>query len=100
LCGSPFDNIATASGVRWAGDVGGRIETRNACRIQLGKSLGKFPIGRQTRSWENSIEINVREMFCLEGTGRGMCPTVGFDVGNVQAWRSAVRALFAYITEI
>jgi hypothetical protein len=32
--------------LQWAGHVAKNGETRNACRIVLGKLVGKYPIGR------------------------------------------------------
>jgi hypothetical protein len=46
--------IIVSSAMRWAGQVA-RIEgKRNACRILVGKSEGKRPLGRQrSRSMDN-----------------------------------------------
>jgi hypothetical protein len=36
-------------------------ETRNACRILVGKSEGKIPLGRTRRRWVDNIKIDLRE---------------------------------------
>jgi hypothetical protein len=35
---------------------------RNACRILVGKSEGKRPLGRPKLRWVNNIKMNLREM--------------------------------------
>jgi hypothetical protein len=37
-------------------------EKRNAYRILVGKPEGKRPLGRQRRSWVNSIKIDLTEI--------------------------------------
>jgi hypothetical protein len=37
-------------------------EKRNACRILVGKSEGKRPLGRPTIRWEDNIEMDLREI--------------------------------------
>jgi hypothetical protein len=37
-------------------------ERRNACRVLVGKSEGKRPLGRQKRMWVNNIKIDLREV--------------------------------------
>jgi hypothetical protein len=34
---------------------------RHAYKILIGKSEGKRPVGRYTRTWENNIKMNLRE---------------------------------------
>jgi hypothetical protein len=36
-------------------------ETRNACRILVGKPEGKRPLGRPRHRWVDSINIDLRE---------------------------------------
>jgi hypothetical protein len=36
-------------------------ETRNACRILVGKPEGKRPLERPKRSWVDNIKIDLRE---------------------------------------
>jgi hypothetical protein len=37
-------------------------ETRNACRILVGKPEGKRPLGRPRRRWVDNIKIDLREI--------------------------------------
>jgi hypothetical protein len=37
-------------------------ETRNACRILVGKSKGRRPLGRPKRRWEDNIRMYLREI--------------------------------------
>jgi hypothetical protein len=37
-------------------------ETRNGCRIVVGKSEGKRPLGRPRRRWVDNIKIDLREI--------------------------------------
>jgi hypothetical protein len=37
-------------------------ETRNACRILVGKPEGKRPLGRPRRRWVDNIKIELREI--------------------------------------
>jgi hypothetical protein len=37
-------------------------EKRNACRILVGKSEGKRPLGRPRRSWVHNIKMDPREI--------------------------------------
>jgi hypothetical protein len=36
-------------------------EKRNVCRILVGKSEGKRPLGRPRHRWENNIKVDLRE---------------------------------------
>jgi hypothetical protein len=37
-------------------------EKRNACRILVGKSEGKIPLGRPRRRWVDNIKMDLREI--------------------------------------
>jgi hypothetical protein len=37
-------------------------ETRNACKILMGKAEGKRPPGRPTHRWEDNIKMNLKEI--------------------------------------
>jgi hypothetical protein len=37
-------------------------EKRNACRILVGKTEGKIPLGRPRRRWLNNIKVDLREI--------------------------------------
>jgi hypothetical protein len=38
------------------------VETRNACRIWVGKPEGKRPLGRRRRRWVDNIKLDLREI--------------------------------------
>jgi hypothetical protein len=46
--------------MRWAGHVARIGETRNACRILVGKPEGTRPLGRPRRRWVGNIKIDLR----------------------------------------
>jgi hypothetical protein len=48
--------------MRWTGHIAGMRETRNACRILVGKPGGKGPLRRPRCRWVNNIKMDYREM--------------------------------------
>jgi hypothetical protein len=48
--------------MRWAGPVARMGEKRNACRILVGKSEGKRPLGRPRRRWVGNSKMDLREI--------------------------------------
>jgi hypothetical protein len=48
--------------MRWAGHVAQMRETRNACRILVGKPEGKRPLGRPRRRWVDNIKMDLGEI--------------------------------------
>jgi len=50
--------------MRWARHVARMRERRGVCRVLVGKSEGKRPLGRPRRSWEDNIKIDVQEVGC------------------------------------
>jgi hypothetical protein len=48
--------------MRWAEYVARMGEERIVCRILVGRSKGKRPLGRPRRRWENHIKIDHREI--------------------------------------
>jgi hypothetical protein len=48
--------------MRWAGHVARMGETRNACRILVGKPERKIPLGRPRCRWVDSIKIYLTEI--------------------------------------
>jgi hypothetical protein len=45
---------------RWAGHVTRMEEKKNACRVLVGKSEGKRPLGRPRRRWVDNIKMDLR----------------------------------------
>ena len=48
--------------LRWAGHVARMEEGRSAFKILTGKSIGKRPLGRPRRRWENNIRVDLEEI--------------------------------------
>jgi hypothetical protein len=48
--------------MRWAGHVARVGETRNACRILVGKPEAKRPLGRPRRRWVDNNKMDLREI--------------------------------------
>jgi len=48
--------------MRWAGHVAGIKETRGAYRVLVGKPLGKRPLERPRRRWEDNIKTDLQEV--------------------------------------
>jgi hypothetical protein len=46
--------------MRWTGHVARMGETRNACRILVGKPEGKRPLGRLRCRWVDNIKMDLR----------------------------------------
>ncbi|PNF27195.1 hypothetical protein B7P43_G06488 [Cryptotermes secundus] len=50
--------------MRWAGHVARIVERRNECKILVGKSEGKRPLGRPRSTWVDNIRMDLREIGC------------------------------------
>ena len=50
--------------LRWAEHVAHMEQSRNACRILLGKPEEKITLGRPRCRWENNIKIDLKELGC------------------------------------
>jgi hypothetical protein len=61
-CSSSIIRIIKSRIMRWAGHVARMGEKRNACGILVGKLVGKRPLGRPRRRWENNIRMDLREI--------------------------------------
>ncbi|KAJ4429695.1 hypothetical protein ANN_21896 [Periplaneta americana] len=48
--------------LRWAGHVARMDESRNACRVLVGRPEGKRPLGRPRCRWEDNIKMDLREV--------------------------------------
>jgi hypothetical protein len=46
--------------LRWA-ELVAWMETKNACKILIGKRLEKHLLGRTRRMWENNFKMNFNE---------------------------------------
>jgi len=50
--------------MRWAGHVARMGERRGVHRVLVGKPVGKRPLGRTRRRWEDNFKIYVQEVGC------------------------------------
>ena len=50
--------------IRWAGHVAGMGESRGVCRVLVGKSEGKRPLGRHRHRWKDNIKMDLHEVGC------------------------------------
>jgi len=50
--------------MRWAGHVARMGERRGVYRVLVGKPVGKRPLGRPRRRWEDNIKMNPQEVGC------------------------------------
>jgi hypothetical protein len=48
--------------MKWARHVARMGETRNACRVFVGKPNEKRPIGRPRRRWVDNIKMDLRDI--------------------------------------
>ena len=44
-------------------------QSRSTCRVLVGKPVGKRPLGRPRRRWEDNIKMDLREVGCDPGNG-------------------------------
>ena len=66
-------------------------QSRNACRVLVGKAEGKRPLGSPTRRWEDNIMMDLREVGCDPGEW--------IDVAEDRdQWRAYVRAVETSMT--
>jgi hypothetical protein len=55
-------SVIKARKMRWAGHVARMGEVRDAYNILIGKPLGRRPLGRPRRGWEDNLEMNLEEI--------------------------------------
>jgi len=49
---------------RWVGHVARVGERKGVYRVLVGKPVGKRPLGRPRRRWEDNIKMDLQEMGC------------------------------------
>jgi hypothetical protein len=80
-------------------------ETRNVCRILVGKPEGKRPLERLTCRWVDNIKIDLGEIeWCGMGwfglpQDRGQCRPVVSTVMNLQVPQNVGQFLTGYTTD-
>ena len=55
--------------LRWAGHVARMEEGRRAFKILTGKPIGKKPLGRPRRRWEDNIRMYLKKRYHYEELG-------------------------------
>jgi len=50
--------------MRFSGHVARMGERRGVCRVLVGKSEGKRPLGRPRHRWEDNIKMDLQEVGC------------------------------------
>jgi hypothetical protein len=48
--------------MRWAGHLGRRGERRSACRVLVGRPVGRRPLGRRRRGWKDDIKMDLQDV--------------------------------------
>jgi hypothetical protein len=48
--------------LRWAGNIAGMVEKRDAYRILVGKPERKRSLGRSRRRWMDNIKMDLKEI--------------------------------------
>jgi len=65
LCCSPnIVRLIKSRRMRWAGHVACMGERRDVCKVLVGKTEGKRPLGRPRRRWEDNIKMDLQEVGC------------------------------------
>ena len=57
-----IDRVIKSRRMRWAGQVARMGERRGVCRVLVGRSEGKRPLGRPRRRWEENIKLDLQEL--------------------------------------
>jgi hypothetical protein len=55
--------------IRWTGHVAPMGQERGAYRVLVEKPVGKGPLGRPRRRWEDNIKMHFQEVGCGGWTG-------------------------------
>ena len=72
--------------MRWAGHVARMGEGRGVYRVLVGKPVGRRPLGRPRRRWDDNIRMDLREM------GRGCVDWMELAQDR-DRWRALVSAV-------
>ncbi|KAJ4429771.1 hypothetical protein ANN_21975 [Periplaneta americana] len=71
--------------LKWAGHVEHMGESRNACRVLVGRPEGKRRLWRPRRRWEDNIKMDLREVGCDDREWINLAQ-------DRDQWRAYVRA--------
>jgi len=65
LCSSPIIvRVIKSRRMRWLGHVARNGVRRDACRVLVGKTERKRPLGRPRHRWEDNIKMDFEEARC------------------------------------
>jgi hypothetical protein len=64
-CSPNIVRVIKSRRIRWAGYVARMGEERGVCRVLVGKSEGKRPLGRPRRRWVDNIRTALQEVGCV-----------------------------------
>jgi len=65
-CSPNIVRLIKSRRMRWVGYIARMEERRGVCRVLVGKSEGKRPLGRPRRRWEDSIKMDLQEVGCWD----------------------------------
>jgi hypothetical protein len=54
--------VTKSSRMKWVGHVARMGEKFNACRMLVGKTEGKRPLGRPRHRWVDNVKMDLREL--------------------------------------
>jgi hypothetical protein len=81
-----FVRVAKSRRMRWAGHVACMGEGRGVYRVLVGKPVGKIPLGRPRRRWEDNIKMNLQDVG-------GVCGDWMELAQDRDRWRALVNAV-------
>ena len=72
--------------MRWVGHAACMGEGRGVYRVLVGKPVGKRPLGRPRRIWEDNIKMDLQEVGCGDIEWMEL-------VQDTDRWRALVNAV-------
>jgi len=63
-CSPNFVRVIKSRKKTWAGHVASMGVRRGAFRVLAGNPVGKRPLGRPWRTWEDNIKMDLQEVRC------------------------------------
>ena len=55
--------------LRWAGHLPRMEESRSTFKMLTGKPMGKRPLGKPRRRWEDNIRMDLKKYISIRGLG-------------------------------
>ena len=63
-CSSNIVRLKQSRRMGWVGHIARMGERRGVCRLLVGKTEGKRPLGRHRLRWEYNIKMDLQEVGC------------------------------------